>query len=143
MAVYTWDLEEAIEFCLEMNACATAKASKKVVKRALGGAAQGARTARKASEAQGGLGGAALRVQEPPSSSSELVLYCFPVPCMNNSMYGKKMRHVHLAGFVVESDEIIRCRRSDDKAMTADILRQRADLQASMNTPFPAQIDRT
>jgi len=101
------------------------KASKKVAQGALGGAAQGAHTLPQASlsVAERGLGGAALRVQEPPSSWSELPLHCFPVPCMNNSMYGKKMRHVHLAGFVVESDEIIRFRKSDDKAVQADILK--------------------
>jgi len=51
-----------------MHARATEEASNKVAKRALGGAAQCARTARKASEAeaQRGLGGAVLRVQEPP-----------------------------------------------------------------------------
>ena len=66
--MFTWDLEEGIAFCLEMHARAEAEASKKVAKRALGGAAQGARTARKASlsVAQSGLGGAALRVQEAP-----------------------------------------------------------------------------
>ena len=120
-----WDLEEAIEFCLEMNARAEAEANKKVAKRALGGAAQGARTARKASlsVAERGLGGAAHGQQAAQSCSSDLSLHCFPVPCMNNSMYGKKMRHVHLAGFVVESDEIIRFRKSDDKAVQADILK--------------------
>jgi len=101
------------------------KASKKVAQGALGGAAQGAHTLPQASlsVAERGLGGAAHGQQAAPSSSSDLSLHCFPVPCMNNSMYGKKMRHVHLAGFVVESDEIIRFRKSDDKPMTGDILK--------------------
>ena len=51
--------------CLDLSAAAVAQASKKA-QRALGGAAQGARTQASVAVAQRGLGGAALRVQEPP-----------------------------------------------------------------------------
>jgi len=102
--LYTWDLEEGIEFCLAMQARETEEASKKVAKRALGGAAQGARTARKASEveAQRGLGGAALRVQEPPqiidsygiTSTPAIVLKTMPgMNVFGDAIFdGKKLR---------------------------------------------------
>jgi hypothetical protein len=37
-------------------------------------------------------------------------------------MYGKKMRDVHIAGFSMESDAIIRFRTSDGKVVVGDLL---------------------
>ena len=61
-------------------------------------------------------------VQEAPSSSLVLPPGCFVVTCKNSSMYGKKMRDVHIAGFSVKSDAIVRFRRSDGKVVVADIM---------------------
>jgi len=61
-------------------------------------------------------------VQEAPSSSLVLSPGCFVVPSKNASMYGKKMRDVHIAGFSVESDAVIRFRSSDGKVAVADLL---------------------
>jgi len=61
-------------------------------------------------------------VQAAPSSSLVLSPGCFVVPSKNASMYGKKMRDVHIAGFSVESDAVIRFRSSDGKVAVADLL---------------------
>jgi len=65
--VYTWNIEEGIAFCMAFLAREAAKASARPAARALGGAAHGAHRlpAASLSVAQGGLAGAALRVQEP------------------------------------------------------------------------------
>jgi len=108
--LYTWDLEEGIAFCLEMHARATEEANNKVAKRALGGAAQGARTVRKASEAeaQRGLGGAALRVQEPPEMIDSQGMIHLPASVLKtmkgleflaDSLFdGKKLRQMAAEG---------------------------------------------
>jgi len=61
-------------------------------------------------------------VQAAPSSSLVLSPGCFVVPSKNASMYGKKMRDVHIAGFSVESDAVIRFRSSDGKVVVVDLL---------------------
>jgi hypothetical protein len=61
-------------------------------------------------------------VQEAPSSSLVLPPGCFVVPSKNASMYGKKMRDVHIAGFSMESDALIRFRTSDGKVVVGDLL---------------------
>ena len=61
-------------------------------------------------------------VQAAPSSSLVLPDGCFVVTCKNSSMYGKKMRDVHIAGFSMKSDAIARFRRMDGKVVVADIL---------------------
>ena len=61
-------------------------------------------------------------VQAAPSSSLVLPPGCFAVSCRNASMYGKKMRDVHMAGFRVQSDAVIRFRRIDGKVAVADLL---------------------
>jgi len=61
-------------------------------------------------------------VQAAPSSSLVLPPCCFAVTCKNASMYGKKMRDVHMAGFSVESDKVIRFRSSDGKVAVGDLL---------------------
>jgi hypothetical protein len=64
---------------------------------------------------QGGAGGAAGAVQGTSPG-------CFAVTCKNFSMYGKRMRDVHMAGFAVDSDAVIRFRTSDGKVAVADLL---------------------
>jgi len=71
---------------------------------------------------QGGVGGSACAVHEAPSSSLVLPAGCFVVPYHNASIYGKKMRDVHIAGFSVESDAVIRFRSSDGKVAVGDLL---------------------
>ena len=71
---------------------------------------------------QGGVGGSACAVHEAPSSSLVLPAGCFVVPYHNASIYGKKMRDVHIAGFSVESDAVIRFRSSDGKVVITDLL---------------------
>jgi len=61
-------------------------------------------------------------VQAAPSSSLVLPAGCFMVPSKNASMYGKNMRNIHMAGFSVESDAVIRFRSSDGKVAVADVL---------------------
>jgi len=61
-------------------------------------------------------------VQAAPSSSLVLPPCCFVVTCKNSSMYGKKMRDVHMAGFSVQSNAVIRFRRSDGKVVVVDLL---------------------
>ena len=68
-----------------------------------------------AEPAQGGVGGFACA--EKGLSSG-----CFTVTCKNASMYGKKMRDVHMAGFSVQSDAIVRFRSSDGKVAVGDVL---------------------
>ena len=46
----------------------------------------------------------------------------FVVPSKNNSMYGKKMCDVHMAGFTMESDHVIRFRKRDGKVVVGDLL---------------------
>jgi len=46
----------------------------------------------------------------------------FAVPSKNGSMYGKKMCDVHMAGFSMESDAVIRFRKSDGKVAVGDLL---------------------
>ena len=66
--MYTWNIEEGIAFCIAFLARAAAKESARAGASALAGAAHGAHRLPEASlsVAQRGLGGAALRVQEPP-----------------------------------------------------------------------------
>jgi len=70
----------------------------------------------------GAVGGVARAVQAAPSSSLVLSPGCLVVPSKNASMYGKKMRDVHIAGFSVESDKVIRFRSSDGKVAVGDLL---------------------
>jgi len=70
----------------------------------------------------GAVGGVARAVQAAPSSSLVLPPGCFTVTCKNASMYGKKMRDIHIAGFSVESDAVVRFRSSDGKVAVADLL---------------------
>ena len=44
------------------------------------------------------------------------------VPCKNFSIYGKRMRDVHMAGFSMKSDLVVRFRSSDGKVAVADLL---------------------
>jgi len=46
----------------------------------------------------------------------------FVVPSKNYSMYGKKMRDVHMAGFSVESDAVIHFRKREGKVVVGDLL---------------------
>jgi hypothetical protein len=64
---------------------------------------------------QGAVGGAACMIVGPPEGS-------FYVTCKKASMYGKRMRDVHIAGFTVKSDAVIRFRTRDGKVAVADIL---------------------
>ena len=61
-------------------------------------------------------------VQEAPTYSLVLPPGCWLVPSKNASMYGKKMCDVHIAGFSMESDKVIRFRSSDGKVVVADLL---------------------
>ena len=72
----------------------------------------------------GAVGGIARAVQAATAPSSSLVLSpgCFAVTCKNASMYGKKMRDVHIAGFSVQSDSVVRFRSSDGKVAVTDLL---------------------
>jgi hypothetical protein len=64
---------------------------------------------------QGAVGGAACMIVGPPEGS-------FYVTCKKASMYGKRMRDVHIAGFSVESDAVIRFRTRDGKVAVGDLL---------------------
>ena len=70
----------------------------------------------------GAVGGVARAEQAAPSASLVLPPGCFTVTCKNASMYGKKMRDIHMAGFSVESDVVVRFRSSDDKVVVGDLL---------------------
>jgi len=61
-------------------------------------------------------------VQAAPSSSVGLAPGCFVVPSNNNSMYGKKMRDIHIAGFTLESNATIRFRKNNGKVVVEDLL---------------------
>ena len=45
-----------------------------------------------------------------------------PILAPSVEMYGKKMRDVHMAGFFIKSDSVVRFRSSDDKVVVADLL---------------------
>jgi len=64
---------------------------------------------------QGAVGGAACMIVGPPEGS-------FYVTCKKAAMYGKRMRDVHIAGFTVKSDAVIRFRTRDGKVAVADLL---------------------
>jgi hypothetical protein len=64
---------------------------------------------------QGAVGGAACLIVGPPEGS-------FQVTCKKAAMYGKRMRDVHIAGFAVDSDAVIRFRTRDGKVAVADLL---------------------
>jgi len=64
----------------------------------------------------------ARAVPAAPSSSLVLPPGCFVVPYNNASMYGKKMRDVHMAGFSVQNNSVIRFRSSDCKVAVGDLL---------------------
>ena len=70
----------------------------------------------------GAVGGVARAVQAAPSFLQGLSPGCFTVTCKNASMYGKKMRDVHIAGFSVQSDRVIRFRSRDGKVAVGDLL---------------------
>ena len=63
-----------------------------------------------------------VRAGQAPGSSLVLPAGCFVVPSKNYSMYGKRMRDVHMARYSIESDEIIRFRKRDDKAEVTGLL---------------------
>jgi len=46
----------------------------------------------------------------------------FAVTCKNASMYGKKIHDVHMPGFSVQSDFVVRFRSSDGKVAVGDLL---------------------
>jgi len=46
----------------------------------------------------------------------------FIVSSRNDSMYGKRMRDVHIAGYLVQSETVIRFRKRDHKVMPADMM---------------------
>jgi len=74
---------------------------------------------------QGGVGGVAVQAAGDDSS---LVLPkdCFVVPSKNFSMYGKKMKDIHMGGFSVQNsgldDRVIRFRKRDHKVLMPEIL---------------------
>ena len=70
----------------------------------------------------GAVGGVARAVQAAPSSSLVLPPGCFTFTCKNASMYGKKMRDVHIAGFSVQSNAVVRFHSSDGKVVVGDLL---------------------
>ena len=59
---------------------------------------------------------------EVSSASLVLAAGCFSVTCKNASMYGRKMRDLHMAGFWMKSDAVVRFRSSDGKVAVADLL---------------------
>jgi len=66
------------------------------------------------------LGGAAVISSAVPGApSTPQVLF---VPSKNFSMYGKHMREMHLGGFSVESDTVLRFRKRDQKVAVGDML---------------------
>jgi len=64
----------------------------------------------------------ARTVQMAPGSSLMLPAGSFSVTCKNASMYGKKMRDLHMAGFWTQSDAVIRFRSRDGKVSVGDLL---------------------
>ena len=63
-----------------------------------------------------------LAVQKPPAALAVLPDNTFIVSSSNYSMYGKKMCDVHIARFSVNSNTVIRFRKSDHKVVVADML---------------------
>ena len=57
-----------------------------------------------------------------PSSSLVLPPGCFVVPSKNASMYGKEIRDIHMDGFSMETDAVVRFSKSDNKVVAADLL---------------------
>jgi len=57
-----------------------------------------------------------------PSPSRVLPDNTFIVSSRNDSMYGKRMRDVHIAGVLVRSNSVIRFRKSDHKVVVPDML---------------------
>ena len=51
---------------------------------------------------------------------------CFVVPSKNASMYGKKVKNIHMGGFSVENnrldDRVIRFRKRDHKVLMPEML---------------------
>jgi len=78
-----------------------------------------------ASNDAGGVGGVAVQTA---GSDSSLVLPkdCFVVPSKNASMYGKKVKNIHMGGFSVENnrldDRVIRFRKRDHKVLMPEML---------------------
>jgi len=74
---------------------------------------------------QGGVGGVAVRTA---GGDSSLVLPkdCFVVPSKNASMYGKKIKDIHMGGFSVQNsgldDRVIRFRKRDHKVLMPELL---------------------
>jgi len=63
-----------------------------------------------------------LAVQKPHAALAVLPDNTFIVSSSNYSMYGKKMCDVHIARFSVNSNTVIRFRKSDHKVVVADML---------------------
>jgi len=65
--------------------------------------------------------------QTIPKSSVVLPPSCFPVTCLNKSVYGKRMRDIEITGFelepqvMVKVNSMVRFRASDSKMFFADI----------------------
>jgi len=78
-----------------------------------------------ASNDAGGVGGVAVQTA---GGDSSLVLPkdCFVVPSKNASMYGKKVKNIHMGGFSVENnrldDRVIRFRKRDHKVLMPEML---------------------
>jgi len=58
----------------------------------------------------------------PPRAPFVLPDNAFIVSSRNDSMYGKRMRDVHIAGYLVQSETVIRFRKRDHKVMPADMM---------------------
>jgi len=63
-----------------------------------------------------------MAIHKHSSASSVLSNNTFVVSSRNDSMYGKRMRDVHFATFLVNSNAVIRFRKSDHKVVVADML---------------------
>jgi len=74
---------------------------------------------------QAGVGGVAVQTA---GGDSSLVLPkdCFVVPSKNASMYGKKIKDIHMGGFSVQNrgldDRVIRFRKRDHKVLMPELL---------------------
>jgi len=74
---------------------------------------------------QGGVGGVAVQAA---GGDSSLVLPkdCFVIPSKNFSMYGKRIRDIHMGGFSVQNcgldDRVIRFRKRDHKVLMPELL---------------------
>jgi len=76
---------------------------------------------------QGGFVGVAGAVQAAGSGSSPVLPNdCFVVPSKNFSVYGKKMKYIHMGWVSVENnrldDRVIRFRKSDNKVVMPEML---------------------